>query len=104
MNGQIRYTDENKLSDYEDVTYPFTAQYDGFVTAIVSTGANQFGNIYINDNVVSVCGGISNAREYGCGNSVTIPLNKGDIVTVGGNASSITGKVRYYKLRDYSNR
>lgn len=92
---------QNKLSDYEDVTFPLTAQYDGFLTVVVGTGANQFGTISVNDIPIARCSGISNTREYGAANSVTIPLNKNDVVTVVG--AQFNAKARYYKSRDYPN-
>ena len=93
---------QNILSDFEGVTFPLTAQYDGFLTVTAGTGANQFGYINVNNNHVATCSGISNTREYGASNSVTIPLKKDDVITVSG--ASFTGKVRYYESRDYENR
>lgn len=101
MKAYIR--NQNVLSDWESVasigtssTNAFEAEYDGFLM-LSATTENGF-KVYVN--------GIDIAR-LGCyindPNSTTIPLKKGDEVYAD-NQSGLKIYVRYYKLRDYSDR
>ena len=108
-DGQIRYADENKLSDFENITIstssasPTVADYDGFIV-LVSTqsdgGGARVGSIYIN-GVLFPTIQYTNSRNV---NSFTIPIVKGDSLYFGSNANYDIKKARWYKKRDYSNR
>lgn len=97
--GYIR--DQNVLSEWEPLTLPTTANYDGFMevcfNSTVSVGDKI---IYVND--IQLAGVETSGRvQYG------FPVKKGDVVRyTGPSGTGITSasKVAYYKLRDYTGR
>jgi len=102
-DGQIRYADENKLSDYEAITFstqsanPTVMDYDGFIVSnVYSNGVETFFNVNDVRMDLAVGGGPNLV------NISTIPFCKGDRVYT--NRTFDKTYVRYYKQRDYSNR
>lgn len=101
----IRYADENKLSDWEDIVIstnsatPTVALYDGFIT-IVKDRSNTALNLYVNSQPVFVSDGGQTAVV------MTVPVSKGDSFYLNAiqSYSTVTNKARWYKNRDYSNR
>ena len=86
---------QNILSDYEAVTLPLTAQYDGEL--VINCPADEGINIKINGVAWAVY--ISGPA----GHSVTLTLKKGDIVKVT-KGTYKNAHARWYKLRDYTGR
>lgn len=85
--------DTSELSDYENASNSFTAQYDGFINVYSAGATGNSINIVINGTVIV---GNSNAT-FGV-NGVSAVFKKGDTVSVtGDNVSSATKKVAYYK-------
>lgn len=89
---------QNILSDYEAVTFPFTAQYDGELVATATVN---------NSTILSINGTVIGTAVYSRGidtvsNSVSIAFKKSDVITAQGAYSSAFA--RYYKLRDYTGR
>ena len=104
MDGynSIKYAnDQNKLSDYEDITLsnsstnPTVMEYDGFLT--VSNNGPRY--LTINNITVLVGDSYSGSSFSGI---YCAPIKKGDRVYV--NYSFSIQKIRFYKDRDYSNR
>ena len=89
---------QNILSDYEAVTLPLTAQYDGELV-INCRPTNEGINIKINDVAIAAWA----VYISGVSNSVTLTLKKGDIVEVT-KGTYKDARARWYKLRDYTGR
>ena len=85
--------DKSELSEYETVSTPFTAQYDGFIS-VYSAGANGITTSIVINGTTIVS---SSNATYGV-NGLSAVFKKGDTVNVtGDNASSVTKRVAYYK-------
>lgn len=99
----------SELENFEDLgNNPYTCPYDGI--ALISTGFsanNGYLQVLVNSQVVAV---INMYGASGSGadievNTVTVPLNKGDVINVQGTVvSKYIYKVSWYKLRDYTGR
>ena len=95
---------QNVLSDYESITIPTTAAtaitmpYDGVLNLTCGANSNPMRSIYVNGVIISQPNG-------GGRSSDAIFFNKGDrIYVILVNSVMELAYVRYYKLRDYSNR
>lgn len=94
---------QNVLSDIEIVTIGNTAetattmQYDGFIWYSSYAGPSASSQVYVNGQMVSNISGWP---------TITIPVNKGDMVYIVGSQTYGTDGVfaRWYKLRDYTGR
>ena len=104
MNGQkggdqyIR--NQNVLSDWEDITIstdannPTEMRYDGFLSVAIDSSSAK--SVYVNNKLVT------NETTMNFGITYGLTIKKGDRVYIKGNL--IFGVVRFYKLRDYSDR
>jgi len=73
--------------------------YDGVLNFNATTGSNDTTTLYINGKPISVKG----TPWDGAGlHDITVCFNKGDSIYESGSVN--VQYVRYYKLRDYSNR
>lgn len=88
---------QNILSDYDAVTFPFTAQYDGILTVACPTNSG----VRVSVNGVEI-GRAVYVEGYSTSNSTTVAVNKGDVMTLSGNVDF--ARARWYKLRDYTGR
>lgn len=98
---------QNVLSDWEDspittANTGYTMEYDGIL--IVQKTSNQ-------DTVVTVNGSklmeSTGASSITMSFTLTVPFKKGDVISLNRivtSYSSISNKIAYYKLRDYSGR
>ena len=89
---------QNILSDYEAVSFPITAQYDGEL--IANTTLNS--GIKLSVNGVEI-GWAVYVAAASTGNSVTITIKKGDVIA-STEGSYKSAYARWYKLRDYTGR
>lgn len=94
---------QNILSDYEDITIstdsanPTVMQYDGFI--YVST--RYLANLNINTAYLP----ISDHVDISGGGACMVAVRKGDRVYIDiSTSNTLTEKVAYYKLRDYTGR
>lgn len=95
--------DQNVLSDPESYTVPTTnktVEYDGFIYGFSNTYSSQHNvDFYVND--VNVTNGLT--LQYASA-VVAYPLKKGDTIRCTTTTGIMTWTVRFYKLRDYSDR
>ena len=87
--------DTSELGDYENVTFPtslqVTAQYDGVIITTAYDGGYLTFNI--NDNKVYIRTQSSGINA----GTATVPIRKGDVISVEGAGGNYTINVRYYK-------
>lgn len=85
--------DKSELSDYENISNSFTAQYDGFLNVSSAGATGVTINIIINGTTIAT----NSNSSYGA-NGISAVLKKGDTVSVtGDNPSGANKKVAYYK-------
>lgn len=83
--------DTSELGDYENITFPTTAQYDGvIITTAYDGGVLTF---RINDNPVYIR---SQSSGINAG-TATVPIRKGDVIGFDSASGNYTIAVRYYK-------
>ena len=101
---------QNLLSEFEDVTLsPSSAtatemEYDGFLIVnhqATAIGGTVYASVFING--VQFSASWSTTQNVIITTRDTYPIKKGDKVYVTG-MTSTTGKCRFFKQRDYSNR
>ena len=107
MKEYIR--NQNVLSDFEDITIstdannPTEMRYDGFLLISVLDGRGTTPYVNIDGTQYLLT---NNNTDIG-GTTVNIPIKKGQkvyLILAGLSISSITCRLMYYKLRDYSDR
>ena len=106
-----KYIDnQNLLSDFEDITLGASSatatkmQYDGFLVLYhqaAAIGGTVSASVFING--VQFSATWSTTQNLIVTTRDTYPIKKDDKVYVTG-MTSTTGKVRYFKQRDYTNR
>lgn len=103
-NGYNDFVNNCELSAVDDITSLFqptmskTADYDGYFLITINTSSPRIVNF--NGTPISINLTTSGKSE------LTIPVNKGDVVSITGDSNPVELKVIafYYKKRDYSNR
>ena len=87
--------DTSELGDYEKIIFPtslqITAQYDGVIITTAYDGGYLTFNI--NDNKVYIRTQSSGINA----GTATVPIRKGDVISVDGADGNYTINVRYYK-------
>ena len=87
--------DTSELSDYEKLNFPaslqVTAQYDGVIITTAYDGG--YLTLNINDNKVYIRTQSSGINA----GTATVPIRKGDVISIEGAGENYTINVRYYK-------
>ena len=83
--------DTSELSNFEAITLPMTAPYDGFITASAYDGG------YITFSVNATTIYVRSATTGVNADTITVPIHKGDTVTFEAAIGNYYVKARYYK-------